>query len=273
VNQGCTPSQPGKPGPRGPAGPAGPAGATGADGTAGATGEAGPQGAAGPGSIQLHDTTFSPVLLYQFQEDLLDSSGNGLTLSVAAGSTRFTDVYPGVRGIVLPSGTRLEAASNNVYRLRGNMTIEAILHLYEYNAATRIFVSCQQAGELEADNALYSVGMLDTASQNLQWLSESGAGVNSTYQIADRNPLYICHFAVTRVSDVVQFYINGRTLGAASPLLITPTGGTNSIFRVGDNTNSAPFCALASLKIIPSGLTAAQVLQEARFTIGGAFEL
>jgi hypothetical protein len=115
--------------------------------------------------------------------------------------------------------------------------------------------------------------MVDGVSQNLQWLSESGAGVNFNYQITDRNPLYICHFAVTRVSNVIQFYINGRTLGPPSGVGATPDGGTNSIFRVGDNTNSAPFCALASLKIVPSGLTAAQVLQEARFTIGGAFEL
>lgn len=229
----------------------------------------------GAGSVALHDTTHSPVLLYQFQDNLLDSSGNGLTLSVTTGTARFTDVYPGVRGILIASTTTiLAAAGSSVYRLTGDMTIEAILYLYEYfNAATRTLVSCQQAGDAEADNTLYNIAMIHPTAQNLQWFSESGAGVDATYQIADRNPLSLCHFAVTRVSNVIQFYLNGSTLGAASGTLATPTGGGNGVFRVGDNVNSAPFCAMASLKIIPSGLSAAQVLAEAQLTLGGAFSV
>lgn len=46
-----------------------------------------------------HNTTHSPVALYQLDELLTDTSGNAVTtLILAAGTARYTNIVPGIKG-------------------------------------------------------------------------------------------------------------------------------------------------------------------------------
>ncbi len=106
----------------------------------------------------------------------------------------------------------------------------------------------------------------------LQWTSESGAGVDADY-VANSNttedlPAQFTpvHLAVTRISNVVQFYLNGLPWGLPSSALTTPAGGTSGAFNVSSGSNR-----IFGLKIIASGLTAAQIKAEYNRTMGVAF--
>lgn len=219
-------------------------------------------GAPALGRVQLHDTTHSPVGLWQFQEALMDSSGSGFNLTQSVGNTRYVELAPGIKGVnVTTSDVLAFTTTGTTLQRTGDITIETILLLYAY--ATAVFAEYTTAGsETEANNTLYQSAM--TANQ-LQWFSEHGGGVDDLYNNARLPPLgQLCHLAWTRTSDVAQCYINGTAFGAASSALTTPTGGTTASFRIVGGQ-----FALASLKIVPSALSAAQVKAEYNRCLGG----
>lgn len=218
--------------------------------------------------VQYHDTTHSPLGLWQFSGGLTDSSGNGRTLTVESGTSRFTEIFPGVQGAFLDGSTTLIFnTADAALRLTGDMTIECLLQLSEYTT-DRYVVSHGAAGETSADNVQYSINVLDNAGE-FGYYQESGSGVDAGVQMATLRPPInqLCHLAVTRISQVVRVYLDG-VLKATSATLTVPDGGSNGRFRIGSADNFAPICALASVKLIGSGLTTDQVKAEYNRTLG-----
>jgi len=86
----------------------------------------GPPGARG--TALPHDLTHSPVGLWQFDGDLTDSSGNGFTLSLGAGSTQqFVEMAPGLQGAWFNGTTFYERTSTEAtLQIPGPITIEFI---------------------------------------------------------------------------------------------------------------------------------------------------
>ena len=80
-----------------------------------------------------------------------------------------------------------------------------------------------------------------------------------------------------RSSNQISFFQNGRQLGATSGTLTTPTDGGSGGFMVGAHWSSGAFpsgyaeMVIASLKVIPSALTDAQILDEYNYTIGNMY--
>jgi hypothetical protein len=208
--------------------------------------------------------------LWQFDGDLNDSSGNGFTLTVEFGAVRYTNIFPGIRALLIinPLGLIYNVAEP-VLRITGNLTIEMLLQLAPAYETAKVICSHGAAGETAETNFAYQIDMMAVTTANMGLFSESGAGVNALYAITPRPPLALCHLAVTRISNVVQFYLNGRTLGAASGTLTTPTDSTSGRFRVGTTSSGfAPSSVLSSLKILSAGLTSAQILDEFNRTLG-----
>jgi hypothetical protein len=221
--------------------------------------------------VQRHGLHHSPVGLWQFDGDLNDSSGNGFHLTVESGAARYTNIFPGLRALLIVDPLKLiYNVAEPVLRITGNLTIEMLLQLSPAYEAGKFLCSHTATGETSDTNALYQIDMVATTSENVGLFSESGAGVNASYSITLYPPLSLCHFAVTRVTNVVQFYLNGRTLGAASGTLTTPTDGTSGRFRVGSSTvaGTAPSGILSSLKVLNIGLTSGQILDEFNRTLG-----
>lgn len=217
------------------------------------------------GRPQLHTTQDSPVGLWQFNDTLADTSGNGYTLAVATGTERYTDIYPGVRGVQFDGATRLfYNTTGSLLQMTGDLTIMMLCKNYNMSTVgtTAVMLTYQAtAGGTLATNCLYSWYFTN---QTVRFLSQSGSNSNSSYDINNRFSLFsLCHMAVTRTSNVIQHYINGVPLdasGAVSPNT-TPTGGTSSVLHLGAATNNASFWngAVASLAIIPSALSAATI--------------
>jgi hypothetical protein len=261
-------------------GPTGATGAVGDKGVTGAGGAAGATGATGAAQAMLvHDTTYSPVGLWQFNGSLADTSGNAYDFSVDTGTPLYGQLAPNVPGVFL-SACRLKAAvAANLLRILGNATIEFLLLPLADNtgamptSAPLVSFTGGQDDISSASNYLYQVAF--DPGRLLYWFSEHGTGVNDTYQITAQAlpPLrQLMHIAATRTADVIQFYVNGRAFGAPSSALTTPTGGSTAQLWVGGQGGTAPTlapdCGLASLKIIASALTAAQVKAEFNRTAG-----
>lgn len=223
------------------------------------------------GLIQKFDVTHSPVGLWQFGGDLTDSSGNGFTLTVETGTARFTNTM-GLVGLVISATTLFRNNFEASLNITGNLTIEMLLALQSYTTG-RTLVSHSASGDASSvSNLAYGVSI--TTGPALTFKSESGTGVDASYSINDLPPRTLCHFAVTRSTNVIQFYLNGQTMGAASSALTAPTGGTSGRFRVGmvaDTTENAPDCSIFSLKVVNSALSAAQIAAEYNRTLGTFF--
>lgn len=221
-------------------------------------------------TLTRHNQAYDPVGLWQFNETLNDTSGNGFNMTVDAGTERYTDIYPGVRGVQLIGNKLIYNTFTGTLAITGDVTIEAILYLETYPGANPVLIASHGAsGETSDTNYMYFYG-LNATDGNFTMISENGAGTNATYNLSDGPGLGLCHVAVTRATNVIQFYLNGRAYGAASSTLTTPDGGTSGRFRVGspDANIFGPESVMASLKVCNIALSAAQVAAEYNLTVG-----
>ena len=225
------------------------------------------------GLVNYHDTTFSPAGLWNLNNDLTDASGNGFTLTIGAGTERYADISPGVRGLVLDGSTYAKLTSfNSTLGITGDLTIELLLNP-GINTQPSVMVAHVGAtsGGTSADNYLYQLQVSSFPLQKFSW--ENGTRSSQAYNIFDLPPQSgLFHWAVTRASNVVQFYLNGRAIGAASSALGAPAGGGTGTFKLGgDSTTEGAPSILASVKVIASALSAANVKAEYIKTLGGLY--
>lgn len=223
------------------------------------------------GAVQYHDTTHSPAGLWQFNETLNDTSGNGQTLTVETGAVTYGEIFPGVQGVILDGSTALlyNTAADATLGTTGDMTVEMLLVLSAYTTS-KTLVSYNGTTGSSNTNSRFSIDILNNIG-GMTWAQEISTNVQSrTSDITTRPTLnQLCHFAMTRRSNVIRTYIDG-VLVDTSATLSTPTGGSSSRFRVGSVSGRglAPLCAMASLKVITSGLTDSQVAAEYNRTLG-----
>lgn len=226
--------------------------------------------------INKHDTTHSPLGLWQFDGNLNDSSGNGRNLAVNIGTAKYTQPYPGLNGIWFDGLTRL-TNSSSVFRILGDLTIEMFLWINDYTVSS-VLLACNGNGDAENANFAYQLSS-GGADGLLALFWESGAGVDRQYILdgytAPRKTLI--HYAVVRASNIIRFYMDGRQCGADSPVQIAPTGATISTLAVGNSnvTGNPLFPAtnvwISSLKIMDTALTSTQIAAECNRTLGKRF--
>lgn len=234
------------------------------------------------GEIVLHDTSFSPVGLWQFNQSLSDSSGNAFTLSVDAGSATYGVMDQRLYGIRLGS-CRLKRAYNALLHQVGNMTIGMFLMFEQQPTGEPIVTFTAGVDDTSSTyNYNYQIALSPTGTTSVitdrvpTWFSEHGVGVNDFYTVTGLNlppPGEVFHLMVTRTANVIQFYVNGTAFGPASSALTATDGGSVSELFVGGVggvgiANVLTGTMLASLVIIPSALTAAQVKAEYNRTLG-----
>jgi len=142
-----------------------------------------------------------------------------------------------------------------------------------------LIVAIGGTGDAEPENILYGLNIIDGGDG--LWLPgyihEEGAGNNITYNLALTDGVVaprrgdVTMIAFSRISNVIQFYVNGKAFGPPSGTLTAPTGGSTGQLQLpgfnAHNTN----CAVRSLKIVASGLTDEQILAEYNRSMGPAF--
>lgn len=228
--------------------------------------------------VRRHGLEHQPLGLWQLgaTNGLADFSGHKRTLTAETGTARYTYIHPSLQAFKFDGATSLiyNVADANLL-LTGDMSFLFLFQL-DVEATNDVFFSHQAFGENEAENQLY--GLKFSTAPAVQWLTENGAGVNSTLDVSTTNvPLnQLCHIGVTRVSDVVRLYLNGKLWGTASSALTTPTGGSSGRLRVGSDAGAGAggnFIAGAgtSYKLTRVGLSSGQVAAEYNRTMGPAF--
>ncbi len=230
-----------------------------------------------PPGIRPHDTTHSPEALWQLNGTLNDTSGNGHTLTVEAGTETYAQLG-GLQGFSFDGATTVyRNAADTDLRVLGDMTIEMLVSWAvgdpgiagTINAAG-FFVHHGAAGGAEADNEIYA--LQSVTAPGLRYQAQTGGG--PTLVSANTTDLagitgQVLHYAMTRDSGVITFYINGVSQGS-SGALTAPTGGANGRFRLGSARSlAAPvIMTMASVKFLTTVLTANQIAAEARRTVG-----
>lgn len=222
--------------------------------------------------VRYHDTTHSPVGLWQFNGNMNDSSGNSFTLTVSTGTERYSEILPGLTGFYFDGSTTVfRNAAEATLQITGDYTIEMLLLLPPI-VQNAVLVSMGDSGGTSASNYLFDITTNNTFS--LANFSESGTKSGNTLArpLASLPYNQPCHFAMTKTSNVIQFWLNGAVIGTSGSQTAT-TGGSLDKLRVGGDA-SAPSLAgvVASLKIVASALNSTQIAAEYSRTIGRLYD-
>ncbi len=227
-------------------------------------------------NARQHDTTHSPVGLWQLDGGLTDSSGNGFTLTVEAGTERYAQLPGGIQGFFFDAATNLvRSAAEATLLILGDMTIECLCEWIDSPPPTApnfntVIVSHvgTHGSSTEANNAVYRLGAAPTP--GLRYFAESGAGSSILHDSVDGVAQSLQHLAMVRSSDEITFYVNGGAIAATSSGLATPTGGGSGRFRLGasEGLNVPVKAVISSVKLIASALTAQQIADEYGRTLG-----
>jgi hypothetical protein len=214
----------------------------------------------------------SPVGLWKLDEDLSDDSGNFFDLSVDTGTELYTEMLPRLRGLFATgTGAFTVGSYQAALGMTGDMTLQFI-----FSSSVLITSSIQMIlhhsnnSEAEGDNLLYSMRLL--TSNEMQYFAEQGAGTDIQYSngiaLAPGAPTLV---QLVRSSNEVSFYLNGQLKGATSSGLSAPTGGTTGFFYLGNNSGTAWFGTLASVKLVNSALSAADLVAEYDRSLGPVY--
>ncbi len=223
-----------------------------------------------------HGTAFSPTALFQLHENLTESV-NAIALSTTAGAVLYTEIYPTVRALyVTPTLQLKDTTPGGPLQITGDITIEMLIKLTSLPTSGNARI-CSYSGS-SGRPASNNVWQLDiTAGGAPRWVQDISTGSTAVYiPTGVSMPFDLCHFAVTRTSDVIQFYLNGLPFGAASGTLATATGGTASTFHIGNIegiVSQALECALGSLKIVATARSAAEIKAEYNRCLGSVYGL
>ena len=221
---------------------------------------------------QPHDTSYSPIALYQLNGDLTDSSGNGRTLTLDAGTARYSDISPHLKGFAFDGASRLKS-TDTIFRITGDITIEMLINIQSASAAS--IVAEMDTGETPGTNYNYAVSVVGTTGHYFESFWEFGSGTNVAYDNTSGSYVVgdVFHFAYVRASNVVTMYMNGKVWGAPSGTLTAPdTSSPTQNFYVGGNIVDPFFNGIiSSLKVIGRALTATEVESEFERTLGNAY--
>ncbi len=237
---------------------------------------------AGIGAIEPLAATANTVGLWPLNGVLDNTVDAANPATVAAGTEIYTDVVPGKRAFFFNGTTRLQvAAFVPALALTGDHAGFAIYQLDTDPTASTILFGHGGPGDASSTtNILYSATVVNaTPPRLMNFLSESGVGVNASYTTAAPDSVPPIHniglFAYSKIGGIVQFYMNGLPFGAPSGVLTTPFDGSAGRFQIGasDTTTTMTRAVCWGVRIDNVGRTAAEHKAVYNATLGQGFGL
>lgn len=197
---------------------------------------------------------------WQFDGDLTDDSGNGLTLSTSSGTARYATL-DGLQGFFPDDGQYLlRAGHDSDLAITDALTLNILAYLVDGPVGEKL-VDFAGPGETEAENTLYMVRQ-QISNGRLQYIAENLGGDNIVLEL--RTPIVIgaWHlYTLTRSfgGTIMKLYIDGVQAFSGNPST-KPTGGTTATLA----TVAAFSGFYAGIMISAEEATAATVLSQAK---------
>jgi hypothetical protein len=244
-------------------------------------------GGSGSCQINYHDTTYSPLGLWQLSGNLNDSSGiSNHHIGLQAGTQRYTNMGPGMRGAMF-DGSTLFLSTGSVPTnmvLTGAATVEFIANFSPPSTAVAQvpFQLAGVTGDVNgSENFLFEYIVNSTGM--ITYFAELNAGTNIQYDFTSASVQWneVAHYAMTRDSSgVVRVYVNGSKLETSLALSLPNTGTVaTSSARIHIGADSAAGFAIgpspckntsiSSVKLIGRQLSDEEVYTEYQRTLGG----
>lgn len=235
-----------------------------------------------PTTIQ-HDTSHSPVALYQLDGNLHDTSGNSRPdLSLVSGTTRYCDLHPGMRGVYFDNVTQFRVQHVSL-QITGALTVQffaslglKIVNGATLSSATMCFLSHAGNKSTSAEYELYS---MKSYSSNCNPQYQAQSSIHGTLIFRNTTESFGMagvhqHTLVRSASGTVTYYINGiAQAGSASPLDAPTDGGNGYLYLGGSSLGDEMLCASAvsSVKICNVEFSPTDVLNSYNSTLGQLF--
>ena len=225
-----------------------------------------------PADLRYHDISLSPLVLYQLNGDLLDSSGNGLHLTKLEGTTSFSQYGHSEKLCHRFDGSTsyYEATGAASLDITGDVTIAAMVNVGPPAATSGGYLidkGSYNGGNVNNDN--YCCGVLPRLYMLWRYNEKVGVGTAVTARGPVRGEWGHCTWV--RTGTTAKLYTNG-ILTHTEDLFYAPTSGATPKLRIGrfqeiyagyHYTGNA-----CSIGIWGSALTDAQIAKMARHCLG-----
>lgn len=223
---------------------------------------------------QLAPLRFTPAFLYALQSaDVADTSGNGLTLTVAGAPTRGSVLAPssGFGAFLGPALTGYFSCVNAAFALTAELSMGCVIEPLDPTASVQIVA--QLGGLGTGGSAGNTVAGLRIVNQAIRYYHQSGSNVDQSLTGPKvLSPGRRHHIGFTRdnqSSQNIRLYVDGYEC-ATGALSGTGGGGTNTRLLLGvGNSGVTPYTGtLGGVWGVAAELSAAQMLYMARLQLG-----
>lgn len=238
--------------------------------------------------VRAHDTSLSPVALWQLDANPVVDSIGARNLTITGAYVPVCDLAYGLKGWRFGgSNILVRDIADAAFNLTAAMSVEMILRADSASATDGTLITFSSGG-VTGDGTTNcnfrlvlaaKAGSGGTGPLGIYWQQENGnGGTNSefrstTFSVPTGQPF---HLAVTRStasggSQTIKIYINAVLV--ASSTVLTTTGGSASRLCIGQkayNNGNFPLdnVVIASMKLFNSELSAANVLAEYNYVRG-----
>jgi hypothetical protein len=214
-------------------------------------------------------------------ETLLDSSGNGNTLSAELGTAFFGQFIPGISGLWLDGSSVVSSVDPAPASLviEGDLTL---LLMFRFEAKLAASVTLLSLGDTGVNQA-YSTSV---GASILTWSfnHQNGAQVNNNVDLTlgiRRFPISqdLIWLALVRdaTAKTVTSYVAGREFAAPTAYANNPDNTSQGRFRLGSSVTTSllrvPSTVFYSVKVVPIAYSLAQIEAEWNATMGPAYGL
>lgn len=243
-------------------------------------------------TFAVYPTVADEVVRYLEDGTLNETLGLGPTLTLSAGTERWTDILPGVSAFAFDeTPTRLGPVGTYApFQIAGAVTVECIFRAFELPAASDHWslIVHEAAGDTSGANTLWSLKLWNNYSlagsppvATFGFMHESGSGADNYLAATDHSIEVggVYHLVARRGAasggmQTVDLFLN-RQLVATGSLTQASGGTTSTLLRVGNNPDglgaSAVSGAIGFIRVCSRALSDAEIEAAYDATLGGVF--
>lgn len=232
--------------------------------------------------MNLHPLIGGTLALYQYQDNMRDSGGNGYDLSLVGGVEQYENLDTCIRGFTFNGATWMRSAVAPLLRHSGDHTIEVLI--VQRQTFQQTFFKVDDHDSPSGGTVVWQYYI--DASNHYAWSNQNGTSYLGfpgpfiscgPYAVGGTGNHTVYHFAFRKTQTGASQYqleclINGVLAATATTFNATiSTSGNECIWVGGYNFSSFVNVfegAMASLRVLNYARSTANILADANYTLG-----